>query len=61
VDCAAGLGHALPERLLDRVHAAPEGGQQRRMNVEHPVLEGGDEGGAQDPVVTGVDQQLDAE
>src|SRR5215469_15023924 len=60
VDGAAGDPDAVCKRALHGVHASREGGQQRGVNVENAAGESRREAGAQDPVVAGVDNELDA-
>jgi hypothetical protein len=66
VDRAAGDPHAVIERLLLRVHAG-ERGQERRVDVDHPVRirveehrrEHAHEAGEHDPVDPGFDERFD--
>jgi hypothetical protein len=59
VDRAAGDFDPMFERLGDGVHRAAERGQQRRMHVQNPAIERGDELGHQDLVEAGQDHQAD--
>jgi len=59
VDGDAEDAHAVGDGLADGVEAG-EGGQQRRMDVDDPVAEGGDEARAEDRHVAGRDDGLGA-
>ena len=58
VDGAAGDPHARGERVLDRVRAR-ERRQERRMRVDDPAVERGQDGRPDDPHVAGEDDRVD--
>lgn len=58
VNGGAGSIHAGSKRLLDRIHATAELGEQRWMNVDDPVLERFHERLRMNAVVPRIDNQL---